>query len=329
MNIQLYQELIAAELQRFTSGLPKEPAGLYEPMRYTMALGGKRMRPLLALMGAGMFTQDVRPAVPAAIGIELFHNFTLLHDDIMDNAPLRRGKETVYAKWNSNIAILSGDGLYTEAFRQLALSPAHILPHILDVFTRTALEVCEGQQMDMDFESRTNVSIPEYIRMIELKTAVLLAGAMEIGALCGGAYATEAHKLYEFGKHIGIAFQLQDDILDVYGDPEKFGKQVGGDIVSNKKTFLLISALDKADAYSKEALQNWLQVPLDSARDDNSEKVKAVTAIYDQLGIRSLAEGEMQKHYEAGIAALESMQVDQAKKDMLRGFADSLMVREH
>lgn len=325
MNIQQYQEFIAAELQRFSESLPKEPSRLYEPMRYTMTLGGKRMRPLLTLMGAGMFTQDVRAAVPAAIGIELFHNFTLLHDDIMDNAPLRRGKETVYAKWNSNIAILSGDAMYTTAFRQLALSPAHILPHILDVFTRTALEVCEGQQMDMDFESRSKVSIPEYIRMIELKTAVLLAAALEIGALCGGAYATEAHKLYEFGKHVGIAFQLQDDILDVYGDPEKFGKQVGGDIVSNKKTFLLISALEKADAKSGSDLNKWMLIQ----GSGSTGKVKAVTAIYDQLGIRALAESEMQKHYEIGIAALESMQVDVVKKEMLKGFTDSLMVREH
>lgn len=325
MNIQHYQELITAELERFVSGLPKEPARLYDPLRYTLAHGGKRMRPLLSLIGAGMFTDDVRAAIPAATGIELFHNFTLLHDDIMDNAPLRRGRETVYSKWNSNIAILSGDAMYTEAFRRMALSPAHILPHILDVFTRTALEVCEGQQMDMDFESRAKVTIPEYIRMIELKTAVLLAASMEIGALCGGAYATEAHKLYEFGKHIGIAFQLQDDILDVYGDPEKFGKQVGGDIVSNKKTFLLISALEKADAYSKEALLNWMQTNGNAG----SEKVQAVTAIYNQIGIRKLAEDEMQKHYDLGIAALESMQVDDAKKKMLRGFTDSLMVREH
>jgi geranylgeranyl diphosphate synthase type II len=214
--------------------------------------------------------------------------------------------------------------MYTEAFRQVALSPPHILPHVLDVFTRTALEVCEGQQMDMDFETRGKVSIPEYIRMIELKTAVLLAGALEIGALCGGAYATEAHKLYEFGKHVGIAFQLQDDILDVYGDPKKFGKQVGGDIVSNKKTFLLISALEKADPYSKEALNNWLQVN----QTDTLEKVKAVTAIYDQIGIRTLAEKEMWAHYEMGIASLTSMQIDGAKKELLKKFTDGLMVRE-
>lgn len=283
------------------------------------------MRPLLVLLGAGIFNEEVRPALHAAVGIELFHNFTLLHDDIMDNAPLRRGKETVYAKWNPNVAILSGDGMYTEAFRQVALSPAHILPHVLDIFTRTALEVCEGQQLDMDFETRGNVTIPEYIRMIELKTAVLLAGALEIGALCGGAYATEAHKLYEFGKHVGIAFQLQDDILDVYGDPEKFGKQVGGDIVSNKKTFLLISALEKADPYTKESLQNWMQTN-DS---DHAKKVESVTGIYDQIGIRALAEKEMWKHYNAGIAALNSMHIDAMKKELLKGFTDSLMVREY
>lgn len=324
MDIALYRQLIEAEIQRFTESLPKEPASLYEPMRYTMSLGGKRLRPLLVLLGAGIFAEDVRPSVHAAIGIELFHNFTLLHDDIMDNAPLRRGKETVFAKWNANIAILSGDAMYTEAFRQVALSPAHILPHVLDIFTRTALEVCEGQQIDMDFESRATVSIPQYIRMIGLKTAVLLAGALEIGALCGGAYATEAHKLYEFGKHVGVAFQLQDDILDVYGDPDKFGKQVGGDIVSNKKTFLLISALEKADRYTKEALQNWLQ----ASAGDAGEKVKAVTAIYDQIGIRELAEKEMWSHYEKGITALNSMHIDVAKKELLKGFTDSLMIRE-
>lgn len=324
MDIQHYRQLVEAELQRFTESLPAEPSRLYEPMRYTMSLGGKRMRPVLVLMGAGVFTADVRPALPAALGIELFHNFTLLHDDIMDNAPLRRGRDTVFAKWNSNVAILSGDAMYTEAFRQVALSPAHILPHVLDIFTRTALEVCEGQQMDMDFETRSKVSIPEYIRMIELKTAVLLAGSLEIGALCGGAYATEAHKLYEFGKHIGVAFQLQDDILDVYGDPEKFGKQVGGDIVSNKKTFLLISALEKADAYSKEALQNWMQVNGTGV----AEKVKAVTGIYDQIGIRALAEKEMWRHYQLGIDSLNSMHIDAGKKEMLKAFTDSLMARE-
>lgn len=324
MDIQHYRQLIEAELQRFTENLPKEPLRLYEPVRYTMTLGGKRMRPVLVLMGAGIFSDDVRTALPAAMGIELFHNFTLLHDDIMDNAPLRRGKETVFAKWNANIAILSGDAMYTEAFRQVALSPPHILPHVLDIFTRTALEVCEGQQMDMDFETRGKVSVPEYIRMIELKTAVLLAGALEIGALCGGAYATEAHKLYEFGKHVGVAFQLQDDILDVYGDPDKFGKQVGGDIVSNKKTFLLISALEKADAYSREALQNWMQ----AGTADTLEKVKAVTGIYDQIGIRQLAEKEMWKHYEAGMVALNSMNIAESKKEMLKAFTDSLMIRE-
>lgn len=324
MNIHQYRQLIDTELQKFNESIPAQPARLYDPIRYTMTLGGKRMRPLLVLMGAGLFTDDVRPALHASIGIELFHNFTLLHDDIMDKAPLRRGKETVFAKWNPNIAILSGDAMYTQAFRQVALSPAHILPHVLDIFTRTALEVCEGQQLDMDFESRPDVSIPEYIRMIELKTAVLLAGALEIGALCGGAYATEAHKLYEFGKHVGVAFQLQDDILDVYGDPAKFGKQVGGDIVSNKKTYLLISALEKADAYSKEALLNWMQ-----ANNDKDEKIKAVTEIYDRLGIRALAETEMQKHYEAGIVALNSMHIDSSRKELVKEFADSLMVREY
>jgi geranylgeranyl diphosphate synthase type II len=325
MNIPRYQEMINAELDAFANTLPASPENLYEPIRYTISLGGKRMRPLLAVMGAGLFTENITPSLPAAIGIELFHNFTLLHDDIMDNAPLRRGKQTVFAKWNSNIAILSGDALYTEAFRQVAKSPANVLPSVLDIFTRTALGVCEGQQMDMDFESRDSVSISEYIRMIELKTAVLLAGAMEIGALCGGADAAEAHKLYEFGRRIGIAFQLQDDILDVYGDPDKFGKQVGGDIVSNKKTYLLLTALQRANGYHKESLLNWLQ----SNSDDAAEKVRAVKEIYDTFGVRAAAEEEMQKEFAEGIHALESISADKTKIAAIRSIAESLMVRQH
>ena len=283
------------------------------------------MRPLLTLMGAGLFTDDVNCALPAAKGIELFHNFTLLHDDIMDNAPLRRGKASVHAKWNSNIAILSGDAMYTEAFRQLALSPKNVLPEVLDVFTKTALEVCEGQQLDMDFEKQSKVSIADYLRMIELKTAVLLAASLEIGAICAEAEKEESKKLYEFGKHVGIAFQLQDDILDVYGDADKFGKQVGGDIVANKKTFLLLKAFESANKYQQEELLQWSQAGVKDAK----EKVEAVKALYDVLHVKAAAEKEMHRHYEIGIAALASVKADEGKKSVLKDFTDVLMVREH
>lgn len=325
MDARQYQQLIEESFSRFTAALPASPASLYEPIRYTLAHGGKRMRPLLTLMGAGLFRVDVSCAVPAATGIELFHNFTLLHDDIMDNAPLRRGKPTVHAKWNSSVAILSGDAMYTEAFRQVAMSPKEALADILEIFTATALNVCEGQQLDMDFETRPKVSIAEYLDMISLKTAVLLAASLQIGALCAGADQTEGKKLYEFGRHIGIAFQLQDDILDVYGDSEKFGKQVGGDIVSNKKTYLLLKALENANPYQKEELQNWMLV----REKDAAEKVSGVKALYDALDVRKQAEAEMDRHYKEGVRALESVQGDESGKRMIREFVDALMVREH
>lgn len=283
------------------------------------------MRPLLTLMGAGLFKEDVHCALHAAKGIELFHNFTLLHDDIMDNAPLRRGKASVHAKWNPNVAILSGDAMYTEAFRLLAKSPKEVLPEVLDIFTKTALEVCEGQQLDMDFEKQPKVSITDYLRMIELKTAVLLAASLEIGAVCAKAEKVEAKKLYQFGLHVGIAFQLQDDILDVYGDADKFGKQVGGDIVANKKTYLLLKAFELANSYQQEELQQWSQAGINDAK----EKVNAVKALYDLLHVKAEAEKEMHRHYEIGIAALASVKADEAKKKVLRDFTDSLMVREH
>jgi len=320
----LQLQLIEEGIKTFTNDLPETPAHLYDPIRYTMNLGGKRMRPVLVLSGASLFTDDLQSALPAAVGIELFHNFTLLHDDIMDLAPLRRGQPTVYKKWNSNIAILSGDAMFAESLRLMAKSPHNALPRILESFTKAALEVCEGQQMDMDFEQQARVTIPEYIRMIELKTAVLLAASLEIGAYCGGAYSTDAHKLYEFGRNIGIAFQLQDDILDVYGDPEKFGKQVGGDIVSNKKTYLLISALQQADGYLKEELLNWLQAGADQA----VEKVSSVKEIYNRLHIREQAEAEMKKYYDVAMQSLLSVGADEQKLAGIRAFADALMVRE-
>lgn len=324
MNPEKYHKLLTDSFSEFSAGLPSHPAGLYEPIKYTLSLGGKRMRPLLTLMGAGLFKENVQCALPAAKGIELFHNFTLLHDDIMDNAPIRRGKPSVHAKWNSNIAILSGDAMYTEAFRQLAMSRENILRDVLDIFTKTALEVCEGQQLDMDFEKQAKVSIADYLRMIELKTAVLLAASLEIGAICAEAEKAEAKKIYEFGKHVGIAFQLQDDILDVYGDAEKFGKQVGGDIVANKKTYLLLKAFELSNQYQQEELLQWSQ----AGAKDAKPKVEAVKALYDVLGVKEYAEKEMHKHYAEGIAALESVKADEEKKAVLKKFTDNLMVRE-
>src|SRR5476651_554712 len=265
---------------------PTQPPDLYEPISYILSIGGKRMRPALLLMACDLFGGDVNKAVKAALAIEVFHNFTLMHDDIMDKAPLRRGKVTVHERWNPNIAILAGDAMMVEANKLMLQVDDNILRKVMDVFNDTATGVCEGQQFDMSFESRDRVSADEYINMIRLKTSVLLGGALKIGALIGGANDKDADLIYTFGEQLGIAFQLQDDILDVYGDPDKFGKQVGGDIISNKKTWLLIRALELATGSQKTELDNWIGLK----QLDNAEKVTAVTAIYNTLNIRGQAE---------------------------------------
>src|ERR1700761_9383330 len=226
---------------------PEYPAALYEPISYILSIGGKRMRPALLLMACDLFGGDVDDALAPALAIEVFHNFTLMHDDIMDNAPLRRGRTTVHERWNKNVAILSGDVMLIEGYKLMMQVKDHLLRQILDIFNNTAVDVCEGQQIDMEFEQRNDVTIKEYINMIRLKTAVVLGGALKIGALLGGASTKDANLLADFGVNLGLAFQLQDDILDVYGNPEKFGKQVGGDIIANKKTYLLLKALELAD----------------------------------------------------------------------------------
>ncbi|MDT3401873.1 polyprenyl synthetase family protein [Mucilaginibacter terrae] len=303
---------------------PAQPSELYEPITYIMALGGKRMRPALLLMACDMFGGDVKKALPPALAIEVFHNFTLVHDDIMDNAPLRRGKATVHEKWNPNTGILSGDVMLVEAYKLIMQVDDSILRRVLEIFSNTAVGVCEGQQFDMNFEQQSEVEIDAYINMIRLKTAVLLGGALNIGALIGGASDEDASLLYTFGEQLGIAFQLQDDILDVYGDPEKFGKQVGGDIISNKKTFLLIKALELADADEKQALNQWI-----NAVDFNAaEKVTAVTSVYNTLNIRQKAEEAMQNYAAIGFEALDKLSISEDKKQYLRSFADGLMVRE-
>lgn len=324
-NLSSFKNLIDFELEEFNKSLlNKKPVSLYDPIKYTLDLGGKRMRPLLTLIACDLFDGNVSDAVKPALGIEIFHNFTLLHDDIMDKAPLRRNQPTVHKKWNADIAILSGDTMFVQSFQYVMQAPAAYLKEVMEVFTKTAIEVCEGQQMDMDFESQSNVSIPQYIKMIGLKTSVLLAGSMKIGAIIGGARDEDANHLYEFGKNLGIAFQLQDDILDVFGNSDKVGKQSGGDIVSNKKTFLLLKALDMADRYKKEELQLWMHT-----RDLNStEKVEAVKSIYEYLGVKSLAEAEMHKFYTKSLLHLNEIPCNETKKEQLKSFAQNLMLRE-
>ena len=322
-TLQELQSIITKSVEKLY--FPNEPAQLYEPITYIMGLGGKRMRPALLLMACDLFNGDVEAAIPPALAIEVFHNFTLMHDDIMDNAPLRRGKATVHSKWNQNVGILSGDVMLVEAYKLIMRVPENLLATTLSVFNQTAVGVCEGQQFDMDFETRTNVTIEEYLNMIRLKTAVLLGGALKIGALLGGAKNGDADNLYSFGENLGIAFQLQDDILDVYGDPDKFGKQVGGDIISNKKTFLLLKATELADMTIQEELNHWLQL----SEFDSVEKVSVITRIYNQLGIRTQAEIKMQEFADKAFSALEKIDTPEANKAYLRSFADGLLVREH
>ncbi len=303
----------------------EQPPELYEPISYLMQLGGKRMRPVLVLISAELFGGNILKALDAAIGIELFHNFTLMHDDIMDKAPLRRGKPTVHVKWNESAAILSGDVMFVEAYKLMIKVEDNILRDVLDVFSDTASGVCQGQQSDMNFEKRDDVSIAEYILMIRQKTAVLLAGSMQIGALIGGADKEQAALLYEFGENLGIAFQLQDDILDVYGNPEKFGKQVGGDILSNKKTFMLIKAKELAHDLVAAELDLWLNYSMN----DPIAKINGITSIYNLLEVRKLAETEMERYVNKALRALDLVSVAGPKKELLRGFAEQLLIREH
>jgi len=302
----------------------EQPAELYEPISYLMQLGGKRMRPVLVLISTELFDGNILNALDAAIGIELFHNFTLMHDDIMDKAPLRRGKPTVHAKWNESAAILSGDVMFVEAYKLMIKVDDDILREVLAIFSDTASGVCQGQQADMNFEKIDEVSLSEYLEMIRQKTAVLLAGSMQIGALIGGAAPEQAKLLYEFGENLGLAFQLQDDILDVYGNPEKFGKQVGGDILSNKKTFMLIKAMELANEKTRSELDKWLK-----KSDEPLAKVEAITSIYNLLEVRKLAEIEMEEYVNKALSALDLISVDHSKKELLRGFAEQLLIREH
>ena len=308
----------------------KEPRGLYEPIEYTLASGGKRIRPTLALVAAdaivngGLINGDaIDQTMPAALALEVFHNFTLLHDDVMDKAPVRRGRETVHVKWNDNTAILSGDQMLIEAYKLLSGVPADKLPQVLKWFNEMATAICEGQQMDVDFEHASQVSIDDYMLMIEKKTSVLLANAMRIGGYIAGANPAQQEALYQYGLHIGLAFQIQDDILDVYGDPKTFGKAIGGDICANKKTILLLTAMEMADAESKAELLQWLM-----ATDRNEEKIAGVTAIYTRLGVREACESIMEEHTAEALAQLYFL-TDTAATENLRVLAEQLANRKN
>ncbi|ACT94766.1 polyprenyl synthetase family protein [Dyadobacter fermentans] len=315
-------EKLQTEFDRHSYG--DAPVELYEPISYIMSLGGKRFRPLLTLLAASIFDTDIDKAIKPAMAVEVFHNFTLMHDDIMDRAPLRRGMPTVHEKWDANTAILSGDVMLIRAYDLLLDIPKEQLRSVLARFNRTAAEVCEGQQLDMNFEKRWDVTEAEYIGMIRLKTSVLLGFALELGGIIAGADDETVQLLYSAGENMGIGFQLKDDLLDVYGDPAKFGKQVGGDIIANKKTFLLIEALSKANGDLKTELDRWIS--LDTF--DNAEKVAAVTGIYDALGIRAFTEHKINEYFSRGIASLQQLRSDSVQKDVLLQFVDQLVARE-
>jgi geranylgeranyl diphosphate synthase type II len=314
-------------IHEYAEGHPfrDSPSELYEPCDYMLTLGGKRLRPALLLMGYEVFRDDVERALPAAWAVELFHNFTLMHDDIMDAAPLRRGQPTVHTRWNTTTAILSGDVMLIRAYESLtAAGRANTLLPLLETFNRVATEVCEGQQMDVNFETRSNVSIPEYIRMIELKTAVLVGGALKMGAICAEAPETDAEHLYHFGRLAGIAFQIQDDLLDTYGDPEKFGKQVGGDILQNKKTLLVLKTLETASDADSKALQAWMQ----TGSENPEQKIESVRAIFDRNNIPELIAFEKKKYQEEAFLHLEAVQAGADRKAVLKKMIENLLERE-
>lgn len=316
------KDLVAKELSEIS--LKGSPKDLYDPIAYMLSLEAKRMRPIALLAACEMFDGNLKDAIKPALGIEVFHNFTLMHDDIMDNAPLRRSSPTVHTRWNHNIAILSGDTMFVKACQLMMMTNESVLRSVLELFHETAIQVCEGQQLDMDFETAADISIDDYIHMITSKTAVLLAASLKIGAVIAGANTADSNHIYEFGKNTGIAFQLKDDLLDVFGDNKKFGKFKGGDIVANKKTFLLLKALELASGNDKLKLNNWISNPTFEA----SEKVAAVTEIYNRIGVEQLAEDEMSRHFDKALFHLNQIPVSESKKSVLRGMAEKLMVRE-
>lgn len=301
------------------------PQSLYDPIEYILSLGGKRIRPALCTLACEFYSNNASKAIPAALGLEIFHNFTLLHDDIMDRADTRRGKATVHKKWNDNVAILSGDAMLICAYQHISQVESHHLSNIMMLFSKVAMEVCKGQQLDMSFENRESVSINEYIEMIRLKTAVLLASSLEIGAIIGGAPVSDADLLYNYGINLGLAFQLRDDYLDAFGDPKEFGKQIGGDIKCNKKTYLLLSALKYADTETAENLKNWLD---SSEVNDEKAKIQAVLDIYRKTGADKRCEEAIQDFFEKSVVCVKQLQIPEYKKDILISLANHLMGRK-
>lgn len=302
----------------------RQPASLYEPVKYVLSLGGKRIRPVLMLLTYNLFKEQPEDIVMPALGLETYHNYTLLHDDLMDKADLRRGHPTVHKKWDANTAILSGDSMLVLAYQRMQQVPDAYLPRVMGLFSETALEIGEGQQYDMDFETRLDVTEDEYIEMIRLKTSVLLACAMKIGAILGDASETDAELLYNVGEKLGLAFQLQDDLLDVYGDPKVFGKAIGGDIASNKKTYMLINAVNRANPEQREELMSWITKEPPSRQ----LKVAAVTRLYDEIGIRSLCEFKINSYFNLADSLLANVSVSEGRKEQLRRYMHNMMHRK-
>ncbi len=321
MKIEEYRIDFIAHLQEKINVV--DPKNLYLPIEYILGLGGKRLRPILVFMGVTAFGEDYKEALDASLAIELFHNFTLLHDDIMDEAPLRRGRETVHEKWDVNTAILSGDAMFILAYQLLESYDGVNYKKLMQLFNKTSLEVCEGQQHDMDFETRDNVTVEEYINMIGLKTSVLVAAALKMGAIIANAPEEEADKIYDFGLNLGIAFQLQDDYLDAFGDTATFGKQIGGDIMENKKTYLYIEALKNSDTETKEELLSWYSETLD----DNTVKVKRVKELFKQVGSDKLIRDAIQNYTDKAFTVLDTISISEANSFVLKQFGDNLMTR--
>ena len=302
----------------------RQPASLYDPIRYVLSIGGKRVRPVLTLLTYNLYKDDPQSIMSQAIGLETYHNFTLLHDDLMDNADMRRGHETVHKKWDANRAILSGDTMLLQAFERVEECDPTKLPDVFKVFIQTTLEIGEGQQLDVEFETRNDVTEDEYIEMIRLKTSVLLACACKVGAIMAGASSDDTDNLYKFGEKLGLAFQLQDDLLDVYGDPAVFGKNIGGDITSNKKTYMLINAFNRATPAQREELTKWVN----AKEFDRNEKVAAVTNLYNEIGIRKLCEQKMEQYYQESLVYLAKVNVSEERKAELKAYAADMMKRQ-
>lgn len=302
----------------------RTPKGLYDPVSYVLSLGGKRIRPVLMLMAYNLYREDVKSILQPATGIEVYHNYTLLHDDLMDRADMRRGKATVHKVWNDNVAILSGDAMLVLAYQFMAQCASEKLKDVMDLFSLTALEICEGQQLDMEFEQRKDVKEDEYIEMIRLKTSVLLAASLKIGAILGGASKEDADALYDFGVNLGLAFQLKDDLLDVYGDPLRFGKNIGGDILCNKKTYLVIKAFEHANTDQKALLSDWFT----RETFDPQEKIAAVTRLYNEIGVKALCENRIVEYSKRASESLNRVNVSAENKQELETMMNELMHRE-